>query len=112
MTKQKAPAAKVTYQGKAYMSDYMLIENVIAGKSMPIITDSGPCAYLDAGDYSLIGTVEIIITLHSNDKIVQNQIEALNAKMEKNRADAHMAEQAILEKISKLSALTFEGGEV
>lgn len=108
--KAKAPAPKVTFQAKAYLGNYTSIQDVIAGKSMPHITQGG--TYYEEEGYPLIGTVEVTITLHSNDKVVQNQIGALQKQLQKQRADAHRAEQAILEKISKLQALTFEGSVV
>lgn len=104
--KSKAPAAKVTFQAKAYLSQYSSLERVIKGEDMPQITQGG--TYFEKEGYPLIGTVEVIITLHSTDKIVQNQIEALNKQLQQQRADAYRAEQAILEKISKLQALTLD----
>lgn len=110
MAKAKAPAAKVTFQAKAYLGSYARIEDVIAGKSMPHITQGGD--YFEGEGYPLIGTVEVTITLNSNDKVVQNQIGALQKKLETQRAEAYRAEQAILTQISKLQALTFEGSVV
>lgn len=98
---------KVTYQVKAYMSQYDTLERIAAGKDFPMLTH-GSGGYFEGEGYPLIGTAEVTVTLHSPDEVVQNQISALQAQLQKQRADAYLAEQAILERISKLQAITYE----
>lgn len=108
MGKAKAPAAKVTFQAKAYLNtEWNNIDSVVKGEQLPNISQNG--TYFEKEGYAQVGTVEVIITLHSTDKIVQHQIDALTQMLAKQRADAHMAERAILERISKLQALTLDG---
>lgn len=108
MKKAKAPAAKVTLQALAYLPTYKRVEDIILGEELPLISLLRS-EYFENEGYANIGTAEVTITLHSSDVIVQKQIDALNTQLAKQRADAHMAEKAILERISKLQALTFDG---
>jgi len=113
MTKQKAPAAKVTYKANAFLDMRYgdKLQDFTKGSATPILT-RGDGSYWAGEGYTHIGEAEVTVTLYSHDKMVQSSIDAFQKQLEKHRADAYMAEQAILEKISKLSALTFEGGEV
>lgn len=96
---------KVTYQAQAYLPNYSTIEAVASGLNMPMIAVGGD--YFESQGYPNIGTVEVTITLHSEDQIVAGQIAALQTQLDRQRADAYMAERAILDRISKLQALTF-----
>lgn len=98
---------KVTYQAKAYMSKYDTLDSIAAGKDNPVLTTCGG-SYLESQGYALIGIAEVTVTLHSADEVIQNQISALQAQLQKQRAEAYRAEQAILERISKLQAITYE----
>jgi hypothetical protein len=111
MAKVKAPAAKVTFQAFAYLGKYTSLERVVSGQEMPLICKEEGGYFLEQG-CPIIGTIECTLTLYSADKVVQNQIEALQAQLQDARAKAHQAEQAILEKISKLQALEFNGSVV
>ena len=60
-------------------------------------------------DWVKIGKATVTITLESTDAITANQIAALQEKLQEVRAQAQLHENMILEKISKLQALTFDG---
>lgn len=98
---------KVTYQAKAYMSKYDTLDGIAAGRCVPMLTTRDG-SYFESEGSPLIGTAEVTVTLHSADEVVQNQISALQAQLQKQRAEAYRAEQAILERISKLQAITYE----
>jgi hypothetical protein len=65
----------------------------------------------DVGGWAEIGVATISITLHPQDDIVSKELQGLNAQLQKVRADNMMRENAILDRISKLTAITYEGGE-
>ena len=56
-----------------------------------------------------VGTASVTVTLDSVDTITASQVQSLQHELEAFRAKAHLHEQAILERISKLQALTFDG---
>ena len=56
-----------------------------------------------------VGTATVTVTLDSVDEITAGQVLALQRQLEQFRANAHLHEQAILARISKLQAITFDG---
>ena len=95
----------INYKAKVFLPKYELIYDVISGRCLPLITD-GDGSYYKERRYPQIGTCTVTITLHSTDKIVQDQIAGLQMALQTARAQAHLAKKAILKKISKLQALT------
>lgn len=63
----------------------------------------------EPGRYTQIGQAQITVTLHSSDQLVASQIASLQAALAAERAGSVQRQNAILERISKLSALTFDG---
>ena len=49
------------------------------------------------------------VTLHSRDTVVEKELAGLKQQLEKVRADNHMRENAILDRISKLQAIECAG---
>jgi hypothetical protein len=96
---------KVEFQAKAYMSKYSRIEDVANGKELPIITETGN--YYESEGYLLIGTATVTIELHSKDEILSNRLAALQAQLQTVRAENQKRENAVLDEISKLQAITF-----
>jgi hypothetical protein len=47
----------------------------------------------------------ITVTLHPRDELVAKELEGLSTQLQKVRAENHMRENAILDRISKLQAL-------
>lgn len=60
----------------------------------------------DSG-YVHIGDAEITLTLKPRDAVVAAQVAALQQELQNERAESMRKQQAILDKISKLSALEF-----
>lgn len=56
-----------------------------------------------------VGTATATVTLHDTDAVVGKQVAALKQELQNVRAAAQMQENAILERISKLQAITYEG---
>lgn len=96
---------KVEYEAVVYLPSYVTIEDVANGKSMPMISEH-ESSYFEGEGYPLIGKAVVTIELDSQDKIVANQISALEAQLQTVRAENQQRENAITDKISKLQALT------
>jgi hypothetical protein len=58
-------------------------------------------------DWVEVGAAEITVTFFHKDEIVAKELEGLSAQLQKVRAENHMRENAILERISKLQALEY-----
>jgi hypothetical protein len=58
--------------------------------------------------YVEVGEATIEVTLHSSEVIAASQLDSLKAKLQEVRAENQQRENAILDQISKLQALTFE----
>ena len=103
---------KIELQCVAYMNpSCVAMDDVKNGGYTPALSH-GKSEFLEGMGYVRMGNCTVTIELESQDAIVQAQIDALNKQLQQVRADAHVAENAILEKISKLQALTFDGGAV
>jgi hypothetical protein len=60
-------------------------------------------------DWTEVGTAEITVTLHPRGTVVEKELAGLKQQLEKVRADNHMRENAILDRISKLQAIEYVG---
>jgi hypothetical protein len=65
----------------------------------------------DTDGWAEVGIATITVTFHPREELVSKELEGLNAQLQKVRADNMMRENAILDRISKLTAITYEGGE-
>lgn len=65
----------------------------------------------DCEDWVEVGSAEITVTLCSRDEAVAKELDGLNAQLQKVRADNQQRENAILDRISKLQAITYEAPE-
>jgi hypothetical protein len=61
----------------------------------------------DMEDWTEVGTAEVTVTFHPRDTVVAKELEGLKVQLERVRADNHMRENAILDRISKLQAITY-----
>lgn len=78
------------------------------------ISRLGFSAYdMDEGSYPWvhIGSADITVTLMPQTELVAAQVEVLNKELQRERAESQGRQNAILDRISKLSALTFDGAE-
>jgi len=96
---------QVKYEAAAYLPGYVTIEDVANGKTMPMITE-GQSTYFEKEGYPYIGSVIVTIDLDPQDKIVANQIKALEEQLQTVRAENQQRENTIKDKISKLQAIT------
>ena len=89
--------------------DYV-IEQVRNGKNDAASND---IAYsnqdMTSSGWVKVGTATVTVTLDGIDEITAGQVLALQSQLEKFRANAHLHEQQILARISKLQAITFDG---
>lgn len=60
-------------------------------------------------DWTEVGVAQITVTLHPRDVVVEKELSGLKQQLEKVRADNHMRENAILDRISKLQAIEYVG---
>ena len=58
-----------------------------------------------------VGVATITVELYPRDELVSKELEGLNAQLQKVRADNQQRENAILDRISKLLAVTYEAPE-
>ena len=65
------------------------------------------CDMTDSG-WTKVGTAEITIELLDPKEIQNKQLAVLQAQLQKERADSQVRQNAILEAISKLTALEYE----
>lgn len=63
-------------------------------------------------NWTRVGTAEITVTLVSRDEVVSEAVKALQKQLEEERAESMQRQNAILDRISKLSALTFDAASV
>lgn len=100
---------QVEFQAYAYKtSQWDSVESMLKGEKMPYVTDREitPGGQYTK-DYVRLGTVRVTIEFDDNETIVANQIEALKASLHTVRAENHLREQEIIEKISKLQAIEY-----
>ena len=100
---------QITYTAHAYFNPaYTKLDQIIKGERAPSLTttEPGPDSYYTTEGYVHIGTANVTLEIHSQDKIVADQIKALNTQLQAVRAESQQKENAILLQISKLQALT------
>ena len=61
----------------------------------------------DVEDWVEVGVAEITVTFFAREQVVAKELKGLNAQLEKVRAENHMRENLILDRISKLQALEY-----
>ena len=98
---------KVQFAAKAYLTSYHDITEVANCSHMPMICH-GDSGYFEKQGYTLIGTAEVTIELHTEDQIMAAKLEALQAQLQTVRAENQQRENAILDEISKLTAISYD----
>ena len=98
---------KVQFAAKAYLSSYHDITEVANGSHMPMICH-GDSSYFNERGYTPIGTATVTIDLYTDDQIMTAKLEALHAKLQTVRAENQQRENAILDEISKLTAISYD----
>jgi hypothetical protein len=59
-----------------------------------------------------VGVATITVTFYPRDELVAKELDGLNTQLQKVRAENQQRENAILDRISKLQAITYDGGEL
>ena len=96
---------QVQFTAKAYLPTYARMEDVVNGSEMPLIGHGNDNSYFMRQGYALIGTAKVTIELHTEDKILADKLDAL---LQTVRAENQQRENAILEQISKLTAISYD----
>ena len=100
---------QVTYKASAYMNmKYQTLQSLVDGLTTPMLSDVGGSRYFELEGYARIGTATVTVELHSENEIAASQLEALQKQLQAVRAENQQRENAILDQISKLQALTFQ----
>lgn len=98
---------QVTYQASAYLNlKYNSLKAVVEGKTTPLLAELDGSSYFDGEGYARIGTATVTVELHTENEIAANQLAALQKQLKVVRAENQQRENAILDQISKLQALT------
>lgn len=63
----------------------------------------------DTDGWVEVGIATITVTFHNRDELVAKELEGLNVQLQKVRSENMMRENAILDRISKLQAITYTG---
>jgi hypothetical protein len=92
------PGCNVAYQ----------LQKVAKGEDLPHITSS-ESGYFEREGNPLIGKATVTIELFKPEEITGKQVEALRQKLQTMRAEHQSAQNALINQISKLEALTFDG---
>ena len=109
---------KFTGKTKVWVTAYGdSIENVIHAVNEGD-TDSAVCCltYTDMdmsdADWVEVGEAEITVTLKPREQLQEKELEGLKQQLKQVRADNVMRENLILDRISKLQAISYNGEEV
>ena len=97
---------QVQFTAKAYISPYTRMEDVVNGSEIPLLTNRDS-SYFEKEGYPQIGVATVTIELFSDDEITSKKLEALQAQLHTVRAENQQRENAILDQISKLQAITY-----
>jgi len=66
----------------------------------------------DAESWVEVGVATITVTFHPREELVAKELDGLNTQLQKVRAENQQRENAILDRISKLQAITYDAGEL
>lgn len=93
---------EITFKAHAYKFSFDTMKEIESSESMPYISHHET-------NETLVGSAVVTVTLFSKDRIHAAELELLNKKLKATRAENQQRENDILDKISKLQALTFAG---
>ena len=92
-----------------YLPSYFSLREVVDGKSLPAISLEESDSYYEKEGYPQIGKATLVVEFFSEKQITGKQVQALKAQLAAMRAKHQREQNALLDRISKLQALTFEG---
>lgn len=100
---------KFTYQASVYADfSYNNLGDYIEGRTVPMLSAIDGSEFFDREGYVRIGTATVEVEVFGEDQIVVQQMDALHKQLQNVRAENQKRENAILDKISKLQALTLD----
>ena len=67
---------------------------------------------MSAADWVEVGEAEVTVTLKPREQLQEKELEGLKQQLKQVRADNVMRENLILDRISKLQAISYNGEEV
>lgn len=86
-----------------------ILDLVSKGKASQALSTMGFAAHdMTESGWNEVGIAEVTITFHPIETVAAKELEALKKQLEKVRAENHVRENAILDRISKLQAITYE----
>ena len=94
----------ITFNAFAYKADYHDMEAIERGTCLPNIWNFEP----NDLNYTQIGTAVVTVTLFSKEERHTNELTVLNKALDNVRAENHVRENVILDKISKLTAIGYD----
>ena len=97
---------QVTYTAHAYACEWQDIDAIISGKDTPMLTKHEK-DYLSESDLYL-GTCTVTMDLAPKEDLATAQMARLRTLLENLRAERQKQENAIIDRINKLQALTYE----
>lgn len=98
---------KHTYTAKAFIDGkYESVEAFKADRCTPLLTQGDGSYWVKEGHVH-IGDATVTVDLFDEKTIHSKQLDGLNAQLQSVRAENQKRENAILDQISKLQALTF-----
>lgn len=97
---------QVQFTAKAYLSKYHDIADVASGDCLPQIIAAEQGGYYEQQGFSLIGNATVTVELHTENDIAAAKLAALKSELQVVRAENQQRENAILDKISKLTAIS------
>lgn len=100
---------QVQFKQSAYLNlKYSSINDVIDGHYTPMMADADGSGYFESQGYVRIGTANVTLEISSDDEIASHQIAALQRQLQTVRAENQQRENAILDQISKLAAISHD----
>lgn len=94
---------EITFKAFAYKDEFTDMDQVESGKAIPYIS-----SYSSSSFGPQIGTAVVTVTLYPANDIQAKELDRLNKQLQEVRAENQQRENAILDQISKLQALTFQ----
>jgi len=92
----------ITFNAFAYKADWHNMDDIESGKEMPYVWT------FEETDYPKIGTAKVMVTLFPKAEIHTQELATLNNALQEVRAENHVRENAILDRINKLMAIGHE----
>lgn len=85
------------------------LSRVFSGEQVPMLTNTKGDYFDKSGDYLMIGKATVTLEVIKPEEIHGKQVESLRQQLQKMRAEHQKAQNALIDQISKLEALTYEG---